>query len=208
MRGVGGIARAGIVLTVVAGAADAVGDVSLAAANERLVVRWTAPTSAELGGGALLGYRVRWAEGSGSTSWVDADGVSTGGTDAFYTIPGLTNGTVYAVQAAAVNSAGTGAWSTSAEGTPAAVLAFASPQSDLIVLADSPFGQSGDSPRGGARFCALHLLGVWPCLRVWLLTRPPVRCPALLRLGWMRRSRTRCATGWGPRRSRSFPSVR
>ena len=149
-----GVARADIDLTVTAGPASALSGLAVAPADQRLMLRWTAPADADLGGGVLRGYRVRWAEGSGSTSWVDANGVSTGGTDAFYTIPGLTNGTVYSVQVAAVNSAGTGAWSTSAEGTPQEVLAFATPQADLVFLADTqlaspvvlPAAEHGSTP--------------------------------------------------------------
>ncbi|MDA8023468.1 MAG: fibronectin type III domain-containing protein, partial [Gammaproteobacteria bacterium] len=149
-----GVARADIDLTVTAGPASALSDLAVTPADQRLVLRWTAPADADLGGGVLRDYRVRWAEGSGSTSWVDANGVSTGGTDAFYTIPGLTNGTAYSVQVAAVNSAGTGAWSTSAEGTPQEVLAFATPQADLIFLADTqlaspvvlPAAEHGSTP--------------------------------------------------------------
>ena len=150
----GGIARADIVLTVVPNKAAALSGLAVTPADQRLVLRWTAPTDADLGGGVLRDYRVRWAEGSGSTSWVDANGVSTGGTDAFYTISGLTNGTAYSVQVAAVNSAGTGAWSTSAEGTPQEVLAFATPQADLVFLADTqlaspvvlPAAEHGSTP--------------------------------------------------------------
>ena len=68
---------------------------------------WDAP--ADDGGAAISGYRVRHSEGAGSSNWQpDADGASVSETE--YEISGLTNGTTYEIQVAAVNALGTGAW--------------------------------------------------------------------------------------------------
>ena len=68
---------------------------------------WDAP--ADDGGAAISGYRVRHSEGAGSSNWQpDADGASA--TETEYEISGLTNGTTYEIQVAAVNALGTGPW--------------------------------------------------------------------------------------------------
>ncbi|MDA8024772.1 MAG: fibronectin type III domain-containing protein [Gammaproteobacteria bacterium] len=68
---------------------------------------WDAP--ADDGGAAISGYRVRHSEGAGSSNWQpDADGATA--TETEYEISGLTNGTTYEIQVAAVNALGTGAW--------------------------------------------------------------------------------------------------
>ncbi|MDA7962093.1 MAG: fibronectin type III domain-containing protein [Gammaproteobacteria bacterium] len=68
---------------------------------------WAAP--ADDGGAAISGYRVRHSEGAGSSNWQpDADGATA--TETEYEISGLTNGTTYEIQVAAVNALGTGAW--------------------------------------------------------------------------------------------------
>jgi len=118
-------------ITVTRPLPDVLTGLSVSPANNRLRLKWTAPSS-----GALpTDYRVRWAQGAGSSVWINTGGeagVSTGGSlNTFYDITNLTNGTVYPVQAAAANAAGTGAWTASLEGTPDDVLAFASQQEDL-----------------------------------------------------------------------------
>ena len=126
-----------IALTVSAVLPSAPVGLSALAFNEGLSVTWSAPSGADAGGEPPTGYRVRWrlkdADGSGSGTapgaWQDADGasddgVSLGSTALRYEIEGLDNDAVYEVQAASVNSAGAGAWSSSAEGTPLAVLAL------------------------------------------------------------------------------------
>ena len=74
---------------------------------------WTAPSSN--GGASITGYVVEWTPSGGS-----ATTVSTGSATANYTKTSLTNGTTYTFRVAAVNSAGTGAYSSSVSGTPAA----------------------------------------------------------------------------------------
>ena len=83
----------------------------LVAEDRRLVVRWSPP--ANDGGGDITSYRVRWRTHRESYSTanmhtgIDASASSD-------TIEGLERNTRYLVQVAAVNKAGTGAWSTAA----------------------------------------------------------------------------------------------
>ncbi|MGR3913749.1 MAG: fibronectin type III domain-containing protein, partial [Gammaproteobacteria bacterium] len=71
---------------------------------------------------AISGYKVRW-KAAGASGWADppgADGASAGLADLPYIVSGLTNGTTYEVQIAAVNFAGRGAWSASHRNHPSA----------------------------------------------------------------------------------------
>ncbi|MGR3984851.1 MAG: fibronectin type III domain-containing protein, partial [Gammaproteobacteria bacterium] len=66
------------------------------------------------GGAAVSDYLIRWALASAAANYLNAggeNGETSGIDDLMHTITGLTNGTTYEVQIAAVNSAGTGAWS-------------------------------------------------------------------------------------------------
>ena len=88
------------------------------AGNTEVSLSWTAPASN--GGSAITDYVIQYST-NGGTSWTPfSDGTSTATTA---TVTGLTNGTAYVFRAAAVNSVGTGTFSTaSAAVTP---LAFA-----------------------------------------------------------------------------------
>ena len=83
--------------------------------NGELTVGWTAPT--ENGGSAITGYKVQWKSGTqsfgSSRQHTTADGAATS-----YTIPSLTNGTLYTVRVLAVNSVGDSAASNTDTGTP------------------------------------------------------------------------------------------
>lgn len=70
-------------------------------------VSWTAPASN--GGATITDYVIQYSSNSGATWTTFADGTST---SASATVTGLTNGTAYIFQVAAVNSAGTGSYST------------------------------------------------------------------------------------------------
>jgi hypothetical protein len=77
------------------------------------VVTWTAPGD---GGAAITDYLVQFSSDNGSTWTTFSDGTSTSATA---TVTGLTNGTAYKFRVAAVNSVGTGSYSTaSASVTP------------------------------------------------------------------------------------------
>ena len=84
-------------------------------AHGTLDVNWSAPSS--IGSSAIIRYGVQYKTGS-SSSWTDAGSVS--GTTST-TIPNLTPGTSYLVQAQACNSAGCGPWSDSITGEPVAL---------------------------------------------------------------------------------------
>ncbi len=89
---------------------------SVTPGNTMLTVIWTAPASN--GGSAITGYDVRHK----LTSAPDIDAnwtvVANTGDDLSHTIGSLANGTLYDVQVRAVNVAGDGAWSDTADGTP------------------------------------------------------------------------------------------
>ena len=81
--------------------------------NAQVPLTWTAPASD--GGASITGYVIEYTPSGGSASTV-----STGSTTTSYTKTGLTNGTAYTFRAAAVNSVGQSAWSSSATVTPSA----------------------------------------------------------------------------------------
>ncbi len=83
------------------------------AGDTQVALTWTAPASD--GGSAITDYIVQYRV-TGAGSWSTfADGTSTAATA---TVTGLTNGTGYDFQVAAVNAAGTGIYSTSVTATP------------------------------------------------------------------------------------------
>jgi large repetitive protein len=86
------------------GVPTAPGNLSAAAGNAQITITWTAPSN---NGSAITDYVVQYS--TNGSSWITVnDGVSTA-TNA--TITGLVNGTTYTTRVAAVNAAGTGAWS-------------------------------------------------------------------------------------------------
>ena len=82
-----------------------------------LALTWTAPAYA--GSTAITGYTVEYTPSGGSASTVNANSAS-----ASYTLTGLTNGTSYTVRVRAINSVGSGAYSTSITATPAVVVSM------------------------------------------------------------------------------------
>jgi hypothetical protein len=89
--------------------ASAPTSVSGAAGNGQASVTWTAPSSN--GGSAITDYVIQFSS-NGGTSWTTfADGTGVPN-PLSATVTGLTNGTSYVFRVAAVNSAGTGTYST------------------------------------------------------------------------------------------------
>jgi titin len=89
------------------------------AGNTQVSLTWTAPSST--GGSAITGYQVQVAT-SASGPFSNAAGCSTTSTTAACTATGLTNGTTYFFQVAAINAIGTGSYSTVSSGvTPTGV---------------------------------------------------------------------------------------
>ena len=108
--------------------------------NGELTVGWTAPT--ENGGSDITGYKVQWKSGTqsfgSSRQHTTADGTATS-----YTIPSLTNGTLYTVRVLAVNSVGDSAASNTDTGTPSTTPSAptnvqASGNAELTVTWDAP----------------------------------------------------------------------
>jgi len=73
--------------------------------NQQVALTWAAPTNT--GGSPLTDYIVQFSSNSGSTWSTFADGTST---TASATVTGLTNGTSYVFRVAAVNTNGTGTY--------------------------------------------------------------------------------------------------
>ena len=82
--------------------------------NGQVTLSWTAPTFT--GYTSITDYIVQYKSGSSWTIYSDGTSNSTS-----TVIAGLTNGTVYDFRVAAVNSVGTGSFTSSASGTPATV---------------------------------------------------------------------------------------
>ena len=92
--------------------------VSAASGNGTASLSWTAPSSN--GGLAIIGYAVRYSS-NGGTTWSTAIS-STASTSTSYMVTGLTNGTAYVFDVAAINAAGTGSYSTTSTAvTPSTV---------------------------------------------------------------------------------------
>ena len=118
---------------------------TLTVGDTQLTVVWSAPFN---GGSAITGYDVYYCDTtdtanpcSNDDSWTDASHYDTTTTA---TITGLTNDTAYKVRVRATNDNGTGGWSPSATGTPAAPpdapggIAFVSGNGSLTVNWDTP----------------------------------------------------------------------
>lgn len=113
-----------VTLPTVPGAPTAL---SSTAGNAQVPLTWTAPASN--GGSAITGYVVEWTPSGGS-----ATTVNTGSATASYTKTGLANGTAYTFRVAAINSVGTGPYSSSVTVTPVAASSL------LAVVSGSPTG--------------------------------------------------------------------
>ncbi|MDA7990727.1 MAG: fibronectin type III domain-containing protein, partial [Gammaproteobacteria bacterium] len=140
----GNIAATGQITSVAITPPDAPGAPTLTPNFRSIEVSWTAPAD---NGNAITDNRVRWrtaaASGNPAGDWNGAgnNGVLTG-TDTNYTITGLTNGTQYDVQVAAVNGGGAGNFSPSASAAPVANIATLA----SLVLTDPDGGAVTLSP--------------------------------------------------------------
>lgn len=103
----------------------------------QIALTWTAPASD--GGSAITNYSVRYTPSGGSPTTV-----SVGSATASYTLTGLTNGTVYAVDVAAVNEVGTGSYTGTVSGTPYA--APGAPTSATATAGDTQASLSWTAP--------------------------------------------------------------
>ena len=90
------------------------------AGNAQASLVWTAPASN--GGAAITNYVVQYRTSAGPGSWNTFSHSTSTATSIVVT--GLTNGTGYDFQVAAVNSVGTGAYSSTASATPAVAAAY------------------------------------------------------------------------------------
>jgi hypothetical protein len=114
--GVGAYSAASSAVTPTAGTPpNAPTSLTATAGNAQIALSWTAPSAP--GTSAITGYTVEYTPSGGS-----AQTVSTGSTGTSYTLTGLTNGTAYTVRVAGVSAAGTGNYSGTATGTPAAIV--------------------------------------------------------------------------------------
>jgi len=92
-------------------------DVSGTAGNGQVLLSWTAPSSN--GGSTITDYTIQYSS-NGGTSWITFPHPASTATTA--TVTGLTNGTGYLLQVAAVNRVGTGSFSTTSTAvTPATI---------------------------------------------------------------------------------------
>jgi predicted RNA-binding protein with TRAM domain len=138
-------AAGSVVISYDTGAPAAPSGVSGTAGDGSANLIWTAPS--DTGQGAITDYVVQYALASSPTSWTTfADGTST---DTSATVTALTDGVGYVFQIAAVNSVGTGAYSSPSstvtpEGPPS------TPTSVVANSGDGALSVSFTAPSSGA----------------------------------------------------------
>ena len=133
-----------VVISYTTGSPAAPTAVNGTAGNGAVNLIWTAPT--DTGQSAITGYVARYSS-NGGTTWSAHVDLVANGTSA--TVNGLTNGTSYIFQVAAVNSVGTGLYSASSSsvmplGPPSA------PTISLVTPQDGALGLTLVAPASGA----------------------------------------------------------
>ncbi|GAA3731331.1 hypothetical protein GCM10022239_04910 [Leifsonia bigeumensis] len=133
-----------VVISYTTGAPAAPSAVSGTAADGSVHLIWTAPTDS--GQSVVSDYLVRYSSDGGST-W--SSGIAQNTTETSGTVTGLSNGTTYIFQVAAVNSVGAGAYSASSSpvtplGPPTA------PTISLVTAQDGALRLTLTAPSSGA----------------------------------------------------------
>jgi L-lactate utilization protein LutC len=115
--------------------------------NSQVSLSWTAPT--DNGGSAITDYAIQYSSDSG-LSWTSFPHSASAASAA--TVTGLSNGTSYVFQVAAVNEAGTGSWS-AASRSVVPLPSPAAPGRPSVTLASTAASLSWTGPRitGGLR---------------------------------------------------------
>jgi titin len=110
------------------------------AGDAQVALSWTAP--ADTGNSPITSYTVRY-KATDATDWTTRD-VTARSRDAATstTVTGLTNGTTYEFQVAAVNAIGAGPWSNTATATPEAEVTLTVPGAPVNVAATDGNAQS------------------------------------------------------------------
>ena len=120
---------------------------TLEANNTKIVASWPAPR--DDGGRPVTAYQVQWRDPAIQTDWDSLPAYQTVSvTGISHTISGLTNGTLYQVRVAAVNSVGTGPWSFHSEATPETT-APEPPEMPALLPVNKEIGASWDTPDDG-----------------------------------------------------------
>ncbi len=127
-------------------APGAPGSLVATSGNAQVGLTWAAPTST--GGASITDYQVQFKLTSGSTWTTFSDGVSTSTSG---TITGLSNGSSYDTRVAAINSVGTGTYSSTATAT-AHVMVAGAPTGLNATAGNTQLGLTWTAPasNGGA----------------------------------------------------------
>ena len=177
--------------TTVPGAPE---NLAATAGDGGVTLAWAAPASD--GGGAITKYRYRYSAGStvsASATWADVpDGSDTGSSTADetgVTVSGLNNGTQYAFEVLAVNSAGEGAKAGPVTATPAdmtppsLVSALVGPTGTVMVVAfnEIPVSSGATNALANAAFTitadgtSVSFLAGWFNNEIGIEISPPIR---------------------------------
>ncbi|MGR3914972.1 MAG: fibronectin type III domain-containing protein, partial [Gammaproteobacteria bacterium] len=123
--------------------------------SNALGLSWSPPTDDN--GGAVTGYKVRWATAAESTTYLNSGGangldVEGGASARTHIIAGLTNSVDYLVEVAAVNTFGLGGWADAQPGTPGTLSAPSMPRELRVVSRSERLDLTWTAPQltGGA----------------------------------------------------------